>query len=204
MFIFKLLRNPLIKIIGVVSILYFALFYDKKEPEALGNRLAPERIKQEIGQAHEKGEFIISNVHLARQMAQDKVRADLLKSGEELKISIEDVEVGKGEEIVECGDEVEISYIVYDGRSKQLQVFNFKKFTVNPATQQIVDQNIIGMKKGGIRSINVPYGFKSEDKQLIENMRFSSSDIRYQVTLANISRKGAMSCEETPQTNTGS
>ena len=204
MFIFKILRNPIIKILGIAFILYFALFHDKQEPESLGNRLAPERLKEEFGEAHQRGEFIISNVHLARQMAQDKRRAELLKSGEELKVSIDDVDTGNGADTVECGDEVEISYIVYDGRSKQLQVFNYKKFVITNESKQIIDKNIIGMKKGGIRSINIPYGFKSEDKQLIENMRFSSSDIRYQVTLTNIARKAAISCEPNSNVNSGS
>jgi hypothetical protein len=51
------------------------------------------------------------------------------------------------------------------------------------------------MKIGGIISAKIPYGFDSQDKELKENMRFSSSDLRYQVTLLSILKKQAANCQ---------
>lgn len=68
----ELLKNPIIKSIGIIVILYFALFANKENPHSLGNRLSSENIKKNLDIATKQTKFIASNVKTARQLAKEK------------------------------------------------------------------------------------------------------------------------------------
>jgi hypothetical protein len=68
----KLLQNPFLKFIGVVAVIYFALFANKKNPESLGNRVSISKVKEHIGEIEEKGRFIATNVKAAREYSKMK------------------------------------------------------------------------------------------------------------------------------------
>ncbi len=173
---------------------YFGLFHDTRNPESLGNVIKPQNIKSEIEEAKEKSQFIISSVHLAKQLAQDQSRSQLTQSSENLEIISKDKKIGEGEEL-ECGDEANFKYSVYDKKNKMIQVFASRKFTLEKNQDQIINLQTLGMKVGGTKSIYVPYGFKSNDKELIENMKFAASELRYEVTLLSIVKKHVTPCQ---------
>jgi len=96
----KLLQNPLVKIVGVIAIIYFALFNNKQNPQSLGNRLSAERIKTNLGEMEQKGKFIASNVSAARSYAKTKEQSgDKEKSQDSAQLSLElkDIDLGAGE-----------------------------------------------------------------------------------------------------------
>ena len=66
--IFNILRQPLVKLFAVILILYFGLFYDKTNPDSLGNRLAPERLRKDFNEVQEKTFFIVSNLKEAKEL----------------------------------------------------------------------------------------------------------------------------------------
>lgn len=191
---FELLKNPIFKLVGVSLVIYFGLFHDTRNPESLGNVVSPQNLKSEISDVKEKGQFIISSVHLANQLAQNQNNAQLLDSPKNLKTVIKDKKVGEGEEL-SCGDEAIFKYSVYDKKNKMIQIFNSRKFTLEKNKEHIINNETLGMKVGGTRSVYIPYGFKSEDKELIENMKFAASDLRYEITLISILKKQTNSCQ---------
>lgn len=181
--IFELLRNPFVKVIGIGLVLYFALFNDKNNPDALGNRLAPQRIKSELLDAGEKGNFIISNVRLAQQIAEDNARKKSVAAALNNEVSVFDIEAGSGEDKSACGDVVEISYGIYDNEGKQLGFKEKEKLIIGNNEKEIFEKNIIGMAQDGVRDIKVPYNFSGSDKELTKLLQFYRSDLRYQITL---------------------
>lgn len=70
--IINLTKNRFIKIIGIFLVLYFALFYNKENPNSLGNRWSMENLKNNFGEMNEKSRFIITNVGMARQIEKEK------------------------------------------------------------------------------------------------------------------------------------
>jgi hypothetical protein len=193
--IFDLLRNPFVKITGVVLVLYFALFANTENPNSLGNRLSSDNVKQDLSEIKEKSKFIVTNVKVAQGIAKEREA----QQKAEAKISFEDLESGEGEEKVSCGNIVEISYAIYNKSGKQLEFSESKKLTVGSKENLLVEQNIIDMKRGGIRNIIIPYGFKTDDKKLESMLTFNESDLKYQITLLNITKATAVnskiSCE---------
>lgn len=181
--IFELLRNPFVKIIGAGLVIYFALFHDKHDPEALGNRLAPQRIKSELQDAQEKGNFIISNVHLAQQIAEDTAKKRAVAAALNHEVSIRDVEAGTGDDKTACGDVVEISYGIYNNEDKQIEFKEKEQLIIGTKEKEIFEKNIIGMAQGGIRDIKIPFNFSGGDKELKKMLQFNRSDLRYQVTI---------------------
>lgn len=184
----ELLKNPIIKTIGIVIVLYFALFANKKSPDSLGNRLSSENIKKNISQAQKQGKFIIRNLREAKKAANSKENRIITNNN--VKITFEDLEEGEGETAAKCGDRVKISYGLYNEKDKkQIEFFESKEFIigVKNKTPEIAEY-IVGMKKNGIRSIKVPYNFFTHDKDLKASLEFYQNDLKYNVTLLDFNK----------------
>jgi len=177
--IFELLQNPIIKTIGVILVIYFALFANKETPQSLGNRLSPENLKKNFSEVSEQSKFIITNVKAANEYSKLKNTAI---------ISTEDIENGPSEIKVACGDEVEISYGIYTKEGKQIIFFEAKKLIIGSKTIPIIEKNIIGMNSGGIRNINIPQDFLTEEPDLSKILASEKTDLRYQVTVLNVKK----------------
>ena len=180
--ILDILRIPLIKFIGIGAILYFALFSNKEKPESLGNRLSKEEVGKTFNEAKNKSRFIISTVNTAQEGKE--VRPN--QPNPMVKITIEDLEIGKGENVISCGSEVEIAYGIYGANNKTLKTVSSEKLTIGSALNRVVEQNIIGMKSGGIRNINIPNDLKSNDQKINDMLNFYHSDLRYQISVTSV------------------
>ena len=183
----ELLRNPIIKITGLVLVLYFALFYDKKNPDSLGNRLSSERIAKNFHEAQEKSTFIMSNIeraHNLRGATAATASSDPLQNFSTL--TIQDVEIGKEGGALKCGDEAEISYdIRVAGSTNQLEFVPKEKLVIGSNVNPMIERKIVGMKKGGLRIIKIPKDFKSSNQKLAFLLKFNEAELQYAVTLIN-------------------
>jgi hypothetical protein len=65
-------KNPFIKISGIILVIYFALFYNKTNPNSLGNRFSPDNLKNNLREANEKTLFIMSHVNQAQKIDKEK------------------------------------------------------------------------------------------------------------------------------------
>lgn len=176
------LRIPLVRFIGAGAILYFALFSNKHEPESLRNRLSKERIDQNLHDIRENSRFIVSNVKAAQNLSREKLPDQVAED----KISIEDIETGTEEEALACGSEAEISYQIFLDRGPQIKNVDSEKIIIGSNVYETIEKNILNMRRGGIRNINVPKGFVTEDPATKELLRFYNSGIRYQIYLLSL------------------
>ncbi|MCE3255308.1 MAG: hypothetical protein K0R25_802 [Rickettsiaceae bacterium] len=64
----SLIKNPIFRIIGILVILYYGLFYNNDKPESLKARLAPEKIKSNLSDMSSKSLYIIENVKKAEEV----------------------------------------------------------------------------------------------------------------------------------------
>ena len=160
--IFKLLRNPIIKIIGISVILYYGLFANKEKPGSLANRFSSEQIKKDFSEVREKTVFIAENVKLAREIAQEKeaekeAEKKVATTNPALQVSVKDLEEGVGENI-SCGDSAYINYGIYTKDGRQLEFKENQILVIGNKSNWLLEKNIIGMKQAGSRYINIPQG----------------------------------------------
>ena len=185
--IFKLLRNPIIKIIGISIILYYALFANKDKPGSLGNRFSSEQIKKDFSEVREKTVFIAENVKLAREIAKEKeleIEAEkkAAVTNSVGQVSVKDLEEGVGENI-SCGDSAYINYGIYTKDGRQLEFKENQILVIGNKSNWLLEKNIIGMKQSGSRYINIPQGSQVNDSKITEYLNSSKSDLKFQVTL---------------------
>jgi len=182
--VIELLQKPLIKIIGLMLVLYFGLFADKKNPDSLGNRLSSENIKKNFFEAQQKSSFIFSNIDQARKLKGSPVAAPFDSMQNFVAVTVQDSEIGAGDSALKCGDEAEISYDIHVATSNnQLEFISKEKLLIGSNTNALLERKIIGMKSGGVRLINVPRDFKSTNQKLAFLLKFNEADLQYRVTL---------------------
>ncbi len=68
----NILRNPLVKIIGTIIILYYALFYNNKNPESVANRFSSDSIHKNIDTAKHNSNSIIMGIQRAQMETLEK------------------------------------------------------------------------------------------------------------------------------------
>lgn len=66
----KLTSNPIFRTVGIILILYFALFHNKQDPDSLGNRLSGERLKENLQEMSVKSVDILEGVRKAEELNQ--------------------------------------------------------------------------------------------------------------------------------------
>lgn len=195
--IMELLRRPLIKIIGLILVVYFGLFSNKEDPDSLGNRLSSQNIKERFGEIHEKSNFIIANIDKANKMSGKDALVAEDPSQNLSAITTQDYAAGSGEEQLKCGDVAEISYdIRVVGSNSSLEFVAKENIVIGSNFNVLLEQKIIGMKSGGVRIINIPRDFKSDNKKLSFLLKFNEAALQYTVSLLGFStaNSGAASC----------
>jgi len=179
--IFEILRNPIVKIIGIGLILYFALFANTEHPKSLGNRLSGDEIKKDLEDVKNKSAFIIKNV----KMANDLSKKTSVEAPKNIDISTQDLEIGSGDLGLSCGDEATISYGIYSQTNKQLEFIDSAKVLLGSQTNMLLEKNILGMKLGGMRNINIPQGAQVTDPKIFQILQRENSGLKIQATLTS-------------------
>ena len=195
--IMELLRRPLVKIIGLMLVMYFGLFSNKQDPDSLGNRLSSQNIKENFSEIHEKSNFILFNIDRAKQMSGKELGTGEDPSQSFSVITAQDYASGSGDEQLKCGDLAEISYDVrVFGSNSSLEFVTKENLIIGSNSNSLLEQKIIGMKTGGVRIINIPRDFKSGNKKIAFLLKFNEAALQYTVSLLKFSaaNEGAASC----------
>lgn len=66
----KLLQNPFVKIIGIVIILYYALFADKNDPESLGNRFSGVQMERNVREIKHNSYNVLNGIAEGKKQEQ--------------------------------------------------------------------------------------------------------------------------------------
>lgn len=148
------------------------------EPEGQGQQES----KVEVQAQQESQEALPEKQHAA-------VEQPLIDEG----IALKDVTLGTGEKSVVCGSHVDIVRIteISAGGTPEKLVIGSKK-------NWIIEKHIIGMRKGGLRSIVIPRDFKTNDKKLRQILDSKKSDLVYRIVLMNVTdpkSKSGMVCK---------
>ena len=179
----EILRNPIVKTVGIAAILYFALFYNKENPESLGNRLSPKNIKEGLGEVTKKAQFIAGGISTANEQAKEmeKLRS---KKFQDAASDYKDIKTGEGEAI-SCGDYALISYKIFNSQNQELAKQPSQPISIGTQQNLLLERNIIGMKRGGTRVITVTQNPNITDPMLKSQIEQSGGRMIFEVTLEN-------------------
>ena len=186
------LKNPLFKLTGVILILYFALFANKENPESLGNRLSSDNIKENFQEMRDKGQFIAGNLQNAKKeikRTEKEIKIARKEERESERIaSKREVEKGTGKDTLQCGDEATISYKVFEQNHRLGYKSKDIHLTLGSKKHPFLESNIVGMKKGGVRAVQISQGFISKDRKLMSFLRKYKTDLIYKITVVNFDK----------------
>ena len=141
----NIVNNPLIKIVGIILIIYFALFHDTKHKENLRNRLSKEKLKDNASYVENTAISAINNLNKVseynKNMAATKV-VDVVK--------------------VKCGDEVIINYV----KSGNNLVVTKNDYNL-VIDDSLLSKGLIGMKVGEVRNLTIKEKVKNQDVDFV-------------------------------------
>lgn len=160
----RALKNPLIKICGVVVIIYLGLFSNKSNPDSLGNRLSAENIQKNLHEAKKKSQFIAANISAAKKISKENPNNDTTS--------------------IKCGDTAIADYEIYE-TNKAIQKISNAKFTVGSKENWPIEKNIIGMKSGDIKDIDMLEPLKSSDQKTLPIPKLENN-FKYHITIRQV------------------
>lgn len=197
--VLRLLRSPLIRLVGAVTILYYALFANTYDKDSLGNRLSKKTIEKNIEEAKRKSLYIAVNVKQAQDYKRNQT-SDHSPSNPNLKnqnsnsragLIIKDIETRPGTK-VKCGDKITADYVIYDNDGNQLNnITNYITEINENSAKSIVKENLIGLGVGGKRLIIIPETYKTKDEESSKYMVLShNKGINYEIKLLKVEESG--------------
>ncbi len=184
----EFLKIPLVKIIATIVILYFGLFYNKSDPASLGSRLSSQNIKRNLNEIQEQGKFIAVNITAAKEL--HKKKSEELNSAKINDIATQEnaPEGDLDNEVSACSDEVEIAYKLFDSSNKLIESSEHQMVIIGRKKSWPLEKNIIGMKIGQSKTIEISDDLKKSDKKL-SSLATSSGSLKYQVQILNLRKE---------------
>lgn len=175
----NLLKNPFIRIAGVIAILYIGLFSNTHKKDSLGNRLSKEQLQKDFGEIKEKSVNIVTTVKMAKAYQQGQIEA---KSGNKPAANyiVKDIAIGKGDG-AKCEDFVTIQYKSFSNNEPIEKSNKYDLIIGNSSFIPAIQKHIIGMKKGGVRLI------------ILTN---SNQALNYEVTMREIKKSATSNPEK--------
>ena len=205
----EIIKNPLVKLAGIITILYFALFTNKENPDSMGNRFSSEQLKKDFNDIKEKSKLVtlgIAQRNNAQNIAKDetinKTQENLTSSdsGKKIELSeniydfskfiVNDSSLGDISKKSDCGNEVVISYQIYSEKQKLLQNAQSKTLIIGAKEDLVLEKYSKNMGKKGIRAILFPQDFISNNSEL-NKLANDYGNLWIKITLLEITAKSA-------------
>lgn len=191
----KIGENTLFKIVGITVILYLFLFSDKN-PNAIGHKLSKQDVTEGYHTAKEKYKFISEKLEEAKEFEKEKKNSESANNSDssetkapepyqynqhpnsayvanipkyEIKIDEKNfVKVTDKNYKISCGDMVEISYYMVANKQK-IGEEQKQKFIVGSNSNYLIEQDIIGSKKGD--TIDIDFMKRMSDKADVQDTK---------------------------------
>ncbi len=212
--IHEILKSRLFRILGAITILYFALFSQKDNPESLANRFSSENIKKNKQIMSEKAKIIAENIKATRsesvshssahplsdekfengdqkqidQVDNEQVsKINEVESGDQ-NIRIRDILLSSSGSSASCGDEVKFVYAIFDHNLKNISSSQILSVKLTKVGDDLVLKNILSMKEGSSREVFIERGAKVSDKKIKAIMDRVKSPIKIQINLISVTK----------------
>ncbi len=181
-------KNRIFKIVGIAVVLYL-IFFSKKNPDSITNRVSIEEIKKGAHDIKEKTDFIKTNLKAAKEATKENVTEKsatenvAAESATTSQQALPD-EVDENYKIA-CGDEIEVSYTMLLKGKDIGGMPQHEKLIVGKNSNYVIEHDVIGMKKGEVKTIPVPEKVTTKNGKVIVS---KTSTMAYQITVESIKK----------------
>ena len=183
------LKVPIVKLIATVALLYYIFNETKTDPRSASYYLTKENIDKSLdsvkknlnnfSEAQKEIKAINSNEDANPQ------ESEVFNDDQKIVVNYKDIRHGINENKVECGSQVSIEYTLINSNNGDVINKSNMDFEVGSRFNELIEKGLIGMKMGGIRTIDIPKNFKIGDN--IYDKMIQDSAMVYKVLLLKIS-----------------
>lgn len=138
--IFEIARNPIVKWVGIFTILYFAVMSNKDDPKSISNKLSQEQIANNLKSAKEKGGYIFDTIKNAKNLSKD--HPESLNSDNLLNQKYEEISP-----VVSCGDAT-FSYAIFNKNKERIYFQPQENLIIGSKSNPLFESKIKGAKIG--------------------------------------------------------
>ena len=183
------LKLPIIKLIATVALLYYIFNETKTDPRSASYHLTKENIDKSLDSVKKNLNNIVKAQQEIKAMDgnEDNLtqELDLANNYQKIALNYKDIRQGVGENNVACGSQVSIEYSLINSNNGDIINKSNMDFEVGSRFNELIEKGLIGMKMGGIRTIDIPKNFKIGDS--IYDKMIQDSAMVYKVLLLRIS-----------------
>lgn len=183
------LKLPIIKLIATVALLYYIFNETKTDPRSISYHLTEENIDKSLDSLKKSLNTISEAQQEIKAMNNNETiptkESEALNDDKKIALNYKDIRQGVGENQVECGSQVSIEYTLINSNNGDMINKSNMDFEVGGRFNELIEKGLIGMKMGGIRTIDIPKNFKIGDN--IYDKMIQDSAMVYKVLLLKIS-----------------
>ena len=183
------LKLPIVKLIATVALLYYIFNETKTDPRSASYYLTKENIDKSLdsvkknlnnfSEAQKEIKALNSNEDANPQ------ESEVFNDDQKIVLNYKDIRHGINENKVACGSQVSIEYTLINSNNGDVINKSNMDFEVGSRFNELIEKGLIGMKMGGIRTIDIPKNFKIGDN--IYDKMIQDSAMVYKVLLLKIS-----------------
>ena len=183
------LKLPIIKLIATIALLYYIFNETRTDPRSISYHLTEENIDKSLDSLKKSLNTISEAQQEIRAMNNNETipakESEAINNDPKIALNYKDIRQGVGENEVACGSQVSIEYTLINSNNGDMINKSNMDFEVGDRFNELIEKGLIGMKMGGIRTIDIPKNFKIGDN--IYDKMIQDSAMVYKVLLLKIS-----------------
>jgi FKBP-type peptidyl-prolyl cis-trans isomerase len=183
------LKLPIIKLIATVALLYYIFSETKTDPRSISYHLTEENIDKSFDSLKKSLNTISEAQQEIKEMNNNEAipakESETFNDNQKIVLNYKDIRQGVGENNVVCGSQVSIEYTLINSNNGDIINKSNMDFEVGGKFNELIEKGLIGMKMGGIRTIDIPKNFKIGDN--IYDKMIQNSAMVYKVLLLKVS-----------------
>jgi FKBP-type peptidyl-prolyl cis-trans isomerase len=183
------LKLPIIKLIATVALLYYIFNETKTDPRSISYHLTEKNIDKSFDSLKKSLNTISEAQQEIKAMNNNEAipakESEAFDDNQKIALNYKDIRQGIGENNVVCGSRVSIEYTLINSNNGDMINKSNMDFEVGGKFNELIEKGLIGMKMGGIRTIDIPKNFKIGDN--IYDKMIQDSAMVYKVLLLKVS-----------------
>ena len=183
------LKLPIIKLIATIALLYYIFNETRTDPRSISYHLTEENIDKSLDSLKKSLNTISEAQPEIKMMNNNETipakESEAINNDPKIALNYKDIRQGVGENEVACGSQVSIEYTLINSNNGDMINKSNMDFEVGSRFNELIEKGLIGMKMGGIRTIDIPKNFKIGDN--IYDKMIQDSAMVYKVLLLKIS-----------------
>jgi FKBP-type peptidyl-prolyl cis-trans isomerase len=183
------LKLPIIKLIATIALLYYIFNETRTDPRSISYHLTEENIDKSLDSLKKSLNTISEAQQEIKMMNNNETipakESEAINNDPKIALNYKDIRQGVGENEVACGSQVSIEYTLINSNNGDMINKSNMDFEVGSRFNELIEKGLIGMKMGGIRTIDIPKNFKIGDN--IYDKMIQDSAMVYKVLLLKIS-----------------